>query len=67
MTQHELHRAVARVTGEDLSTIASMGFQPLRRRPFEADPESYTTDWDELEQERNVPLYPPRHRSHAAA
>jgi len=67
MTDRELHHAVARATGEELATITRLGFQPLRRTPFERDPEAYSVDWDALDQERNLPVYPPRLRSHAAA
>jgi hypothetical protein len=58
MTQAELDRAVARATGESLREVARRGFQPLTPVPFERDPESYTVDWDELEQQRRDPLVP---------
>ena len=67
MTSRQLLQAVARATGDDLATIRQMGFQPLRRTPFERDPEGYSVDWDELDQSRNVPVCPPRVSSYAAA
>ena len=54
MTQNELNRAVAQVTGEDISEIARRGFQPLELEPSE--PEDVIVDWDQVELERNVSL-----------
>ena len=67
MTQKEFRQAIRRTTGESEAVIERLGFQPLRRTPFERDPESYSVDWDELEAERNTPVYSPRTRSFAAA
>ncbi len=50
MTQSELNRAIARVTGESLSTIAHMGFVPLTSVPLEREP--LVVDWDELDSQR---------------
>jgi hypothetical protein len=47
MTQSELNRAVAKATGESITTIARMGFEPLA--VLECDPESQTIDWDEID------------------
>ncbi|MCE9555416.1 MAG: hypothetical protein K8T91_18860 [Planctomycetes bacterium] len=52
MTQCDLDRAVARVTGEDLSTIAGMGFVPLTSVPYETERSPLTVDWDELDAQR---------------
>ena len=59
MTQQELNRAVAAVTGEAVGTIAGMGFVPLTRGPIEVEPdrEPLVVDWDEAEAGRQV-LYP---------
>ena len=39
MTQHQLHRAVARSTGESLRTVRRLGFAPEPTRVPEPDPE----------------------------
>jgi hypothetical protein len=52
MNQRDLHRAVARITGESVTEICHRGFQPLKEFP-EDDPEAYTADWDRLGTERN--------------
>jgi len=61
MTHNELNRAVARATGEDVAEIARRGFQPLELEPTE--PEDLIVDWDDVEQQRYVPLveYQARH------
>ncbi len=46
MDQQDLNREVARVTGESVVTIGSMGFVPLTTIPIEREPE--TVDWDLL-------------------
>ena len=57
MKQADLDRAVARATGETVSTIKSLGF--LLAEPDDClDPESeehgpYVIDWDELEAQRH--------------
>jgi hypothetical protein len=60
MTQQYLNRAVAHATGESLATIAQMGFVPLTRVPYERDPEDYSVDWDGLDEDRRVSLFPRR-------
>lgn len=52
MTQCDLDRAVARATGEDLATIAGMGFVPLTSIPHEAERRPLTVDWDLLDAQR---------------
>jgi len=52
MTQSELNREVARATGEDLTTIAQLGFVPLTNVPYERDREPLVVDWDTLEESR---------------
>jgi len=60
MTQTELNRAVAKATGESLSTISSMGFVPLTGIPIEHEPK--TVNWDEADTDRKVCLQPHRRR-----
>ena len=57
MTQSELNREVASVTGESVQTISSLGFVPLTHIPFEQDREPLVVDWDDLESEGEV-LHP---------
>jgi hypothetical protein len=57
MTQNEVNRQVARITGETVSEINRRGFN-LVEDSFYYDPEEYTIDWEELGQSRNVPLVP---------
>ena len=48
MTQHQLERELARLTGETITTIRHRGFglvEPPEREPL-------VVDWDELEEER---------------
>ena len=67
MTQTDLNRAVAAVTGESLSTIRRRGFGPLMDISLEAEREPLTVDWDLLEagRENCVPSRPPK-RQYAA-
>lgn len=55
MTQNDLHRAVARATGETVSEISRRGFQPVDKGYTERDLEPYL-DWDELDLHRNVAI-----------
>jgi hypothetical protein len=57
MTNRDVHRAVARVTGESLSTIQRFGFSlvsadqgPSDADYLEASPQ--IVDWDQVEAER---------------
>jgi hypothetical protein len=59
MTQRELNRAVARATGESLSTVACMGFGLLRTIVEEREP--LILDWEELDDHR-IGMFPPRPR-----
>lgn len=60
MTQRELNRAVARATGETVSSICSMGFSladpdEVRFDPEPSeDPEDRIVDWDAVDAERRV-------------
>ena len=54
MTQHDLDRAVARATGEPLSTIHQRGFGLLTSQPVEREP--LWIDWDLYDLRRNVPV-----------
>ena len=64
MSQHELNREISRATGEDLATIAGMGFVELTPIPFEREP--LTMNWDEHDIEHNVAVIPQRRRQRAA-
>ena len=44
MSQRDLNRAIARATGEDISTITGMGFVELTPFPIEREP--LMVDWD---------------------
>jgi len=64
MTQHELESAVAFATGEDVGEIRCRGFSladPFDEN-FDSEPDSLPApqaiDWDELQLERNVALFP---------
>ena len=61
MTQSELNRAVAKITGESVSTISGMGFVPLMAVPYEREPK--TVNWDEADATRNVWLQVRRRRA----
>ncbi len=52
MTQNDLNRAVARATGETVTAIRHLGFQPLEPEP--SGPEDLTVDWDTVQTERQV-------------
>ena len=63
MTQAELNRAVAQVTGESLCTVSGLGFSIADPDTVDFDPEPYDVediivDWDELDAQRNTPLVP---------
>jgi hypothetical protein len=64
MTQNELNRAVARVTGETVSEISSRGFSPLPVDPYDSGLEPI--DWDWLDQSRSVAVLPSRNLSRVA-
>ena len=50
MTQAQLHRAIARATGDDLATIAHLGFHIVTDdAPSEDDIPDQTVDWDDLQ------------------
>ena len=60
MSQRDLNRAVSKATGEDIATIAGMGFVELTRLPIEREPN--VLDWDEYDLERNVAVIPQHRR-----
>ena len=72
MTQHELNRAVARATGENLRVIRKLGFTLADAVFVEHDPEPCEVevvdiqekgiDWDEHQLRRNVPVVAQRAR-----
>jgi hypothetical protein len=60
MTQSDLHRAVARSTGDDISIIAARGFFLVESfAEDDSDLDAYL-DWDVVDAERNVALFPNR-------
>lgn len=65
MSQRDLNRAISKATGEDLSTIAGMGFVELT--PYPAEREPLMVDWDEHDRDHNVAIIPQRRRRSAAA
>jgi hypothetical protein len=57
MTQRELHRAIARATGESLRTITQFGFSIVQPSSWTAEVECaeqtpQIVDWDQLEADR---------------
>ncbi len=52
MTQNELNREIAEVTGESVHTIGQMGFVSLTRGPVEVEREPLIIDWDEMVERR---------------
>ena len=66
MTQHQLDRAVAKATFENLRVITRLGFSLADPVFVEHDPEPYdgdgvdletkVIDWDEHDLRRNVPV-----------
>ena len=57
MTQKELHRAIARQTGESSKTIRRRGFSIVKPKVKNFDPEpnqlpSQMVDWDEADARR---------------
>ena len=64
MSQRDLNRQISKATGEDLATIAGMGFVELTPIPFEREP--LTMNWDEHDADHNVAVIPQRRRQRAA-
>ena len=58
MTQNDLNRAIARATGETVTEISHLGFQPLNLEPVDA--EDRFIDWDALQLERNIAVFEQR-------
>ena len=65
MSQRDLNRQISQATGDDIATIAGMGFVELRPVPFEREP--LTMDWDEHDLDHNVAVIPQRRRRMTAA
>ena len=61
MTQAELNREVAEATGESVREIEHRGFTLLTPVPIEREP--HIVDWDEVQAERRVPVFPQRGRA----
>ena len=68
MTQGNLDRAVARATGETVSTIRRLGFSLAAPDEMRPDPEPFpqVVDWDALDAQR-VSYFPQRQPRLAAA
>ena len=70
MTQNQIHRAVAKATGESVGTIRQMGFSVADPDHVRFDPEppdirdieERIIDWDWHDRRRNVPIVPQRSR-----
>ena len=60
MSQRDLNRQISQATGEDIATIAGMGFIELTPFPIEREP--LTMDWDEHDLDHNVAVIPQRRR-----
>lgn len=58
MRQRDLNRAIARSTGESITTISRLGFVPLLPEPIDREPRFL--DWDEFEMLRNCAAHPYR-------
>lgn len=56
MTETELNSAVAKATGETVTTISQRGFVPLIDGSYDGEPQ--TVDWDEIEVTWAVRLTP---------
>jgi hypothetical protein len=61
MTQHQLHRAVARATGESLATIRNLGFGIANPDVVCHDPEppfrqARSVNWDQRDAQRGAYL-----------
>lgn len=66
MTQRDLNRSVAQVTGEDVSTIEARCFGVFDPAMTGGDDDLPLVDWDGLELRRTA-LFPDRQRRHAVA
>ena len=74
MTQNQVHRAVAKATGESVGTIRQMGFSVADPDHVRFDPEppdirdieERIIDWDWHDRRRNVPVVPQRSRRQTA-
>jgi hypothetical protein len=70
MTQNQVHRAVAKATGESVGTIRQMGFSVADPDHVRFDPEppdirdieERIIDWDWHDRRRNVPVVSQRSR-----
>ena len=51
--QAQLDRQVANVTGDDISTIAQMGFSVLGPNRIEERAEPLIVDWDAVDRDRH--------------
>lgn len=65
MTQRQLNREVADVTGETVGTIERMGFVPLTSVPIEREP--LVMDWDDEDDYRGLEIGPRHGRSRVLA
>jgi hypothetical protein len=67
MTQRQFDSAVARATGESLSTIRHRGFSPLGSTTLEDDREPLVMDWDNADTQRGASLPPSSRQRFTAA
>jgi hypothetical protein len=67
MTQRQLNRAVARATGERITTIRRMGFGPLAPLPDDDHREPLVLDWDRPDASGGSHFPPPIQQRHTAA
>lgn len=63
MTQAEINRAVALVTGESICTVSHLGFtiadpDVVNHDPEPSDIEDLIVDWDDLDAQRNTQFVP---------
>jgi hypothetical protein len=62
MPQDVLDAEVAQATGEELDTISRHGFVPLTCGPVELENDDFqepqVVDWDQLDLERHVSIFP---------
>lgn len=60
MTQHQLDRQIARITGDDLATIRRRGFSLIDPSAANLDDERdpLTVDWDAVDAQRALTQFP---------
>lgn len=67
MTQSQLNRAVSKATGEDFEVIARRGFSLVDEDPAEEEDDlRQFIDWDQLDADERIGLFPDRQRRQSA-